>query len=74
VDSQRRWFEDDAIAKPVQFSVTEEFARIDYTDVTLPSPDDKTLKISFVSRPDQAPEILVDRLGLELSQRLSPFR
>ena len=52
----------------------EEFARIDSTDVALPTSDGRTLKIRCVVRPDQAQATLLDRLGLELPQRLRPLR
>lgn len=55
-------------------TLLEEFARIDSTDVTLPTTDGRTLKIRCVVRPDQAQSILLDRLGLELPHRLRPFR
>jgi len=55
-------------------TLLEEFARIDSTDVTVPTTDGRTLKIRCVVRPDQAQSILLDRLGLELPHRLRPFR
>lgn len=55
-------------------TLMEEFARIDSTDVALPTCDGRTLKIRCVVRPDQAQATLLDRLGLELPQRLRPLR
>lgn len=55
-------------------TLLEELARIDSTDVMLPTTDGRTLKIRCVVRPDQAQAILLDCLGLELPHRLRPFR
>ena len=51
-------------------TILEEFARIDSTDVTLPTTDGRTLRIRCVVRPDHAQSILLDRLGLDLPRRL----
>jgi len=51
-------------------TILEEFARIDSTDVTLPTTDGRTLRIRCVVRPDHAQAILLDRLGLDLPRRL----
>jgi transposase len=51
-------------------TILEEFARIDSTDVTLPTTDGRTLRIRCVVRPDQAQSILLEHLGLDLPRRL----
>jgi transposase len=51
-------------------TIMEELARIDSTDVMLPTSDGRTLRIRCVVRPDQAQSILLHRLGLELPRRL----
>jgi transposase len=51
-------------------TLLEEFARIDSTDVTLPTTDGRTLRLRCVVRPDRAQAILLDRLGLDLPHRL----
>jgi hypothetical protein len=55
-------------------TILEEFARIDSTDVTLPTTDGRTLRLRCVVRPDQVPSILLARLGLDLPHRLRPPR
>jgi transposase len=55
-------------------TILEEFARIDSTDVTLPTTDGRTLRLRCVVRPDQAQSILLARLGLDLPHRLRPPR
>jgi len=51
-------------------TILEEFARINSTDVTLPTTDGRTLRIRCVVRPDHSQSILLDRLGLDLPRRL----
>jgi len=51
-------------------TILEEFARINSTDVTLPTTDGRTLRIRCIVRPDHAQSILLDRLGLDLPRRL----
>ena len=51
-------------------TLLEEFARIQTTDVILPATDGRELRLRCVVRPDQAQAILLDRLGLDLPQRL----
>ena len=55
-------------------TLLEEFARIDSTDVTLPTTDGRELRLRCVVRPDQAQSILLNHLGLDLPQRLRPPR
>jgi transposase len=51
-------------------TLLEEFARIQSTDVVLPTTDGRTVRIRCVVRPDRAQRILLHHLGLELPQRL----
>ena len=55
-------------------TLLEEFARIDSTDVMLPTTDGRMLRLRCVVRPDQAQSILLNRLGLDLPHRLRPPR
>lgn len=50
--------------------VLQEMARIQSTDVVVPTQDGRTLRLRCVVRPDRAQSILLDRLGLDLPQRL----
>jgi transposase len=50
--------------------ILEELRRIQSTDVVLPTADGRELRLRCVVRPDRAQAILLDRLGLELPQRL----
>jgi hypothetical protein len=49
----------------------EEFARIQSTDVVLPTTDGREVRLRCVVQPDRAQKILLDHLGLDLPQRLS---
>jgi transposase len=51
-------------------TILEEMGRIQSTDVVLPTTDGRDLRLRCVVRPDQAQATLLDRLGLELPQRL----
>jgi len=51
-------------------TVLEEMARIQSTDVVLPTQDGRQVRLRCVVRPDPAQTILLTRLGLELPQRL----
>jgi transposase len=51
-------------------TILEELARIQSTDVVLPTKEGHTVRLRCVVRPDRAQSILLDRLGLELPQRL----
>jgi transposase len=51
-------------------TLLEEFARIQSTDVILPTTDGRTVRLRCVVRPDKAQTILLRHLGLELPQRL----
>ena len=51
-------------------TLLEEFARVQSTDVVLPTTDGRAVRIRCVVRPDRAQTILLHHLGLELPQRL----
>jgi transposase len=51
-------------------TLLEELARVQSTDVVLPTTDGRTVRIRCVVRPDRAQTILLHHLGLELPQRL----
>jgi transposase len=51
-------------------TLLEEFARIQSTDVILPTKEGPTVRLRCVVRPDRAQSILLQHLGLELPQRL----
>ena len=51
-------------------TILEELARIQSTDVILPTADGRELRLRCVVRPDHAQAALLDRLGLELPERL----
>src|SRR5512135_1015638 len=51
-------------------TLLEEFARIESTDVVLPTTDGRTVRIRCVVRPDRAQMILLQHVGLTLPQRL----
>jgi hypothetical protein len=51
-------------------TLLEEFARIQSTDVILPTKEGHTVRLRCVVRPDRAQTILLHHLGLELPHRL----
>jgi len=51
-------------------TILEELGRIQSTDVVLPTTDGRALRLRCVVRPDPAQAALLDRLGLELPERL----
>jgi transposase len=51
-------------------TLLEEFARIQSTDVVLPTKEGPTVRLRCVVRPDRAQTILLHHLGLELPHRL----
>jgi len=51
-------------------TLLEEFARIQSTDVVLPTKEGPTVRLRCVVRPDRAQTILLQHLGLDLPQRL----
>jgi len=51
-------------------TMLEEFARIQSSDVVLPTTDGRDLRLRCVVQPDRAQKILLQRMGLELPKRL----
>ena len=51
-------------------TILDELGRIHSTDVVLPTVDGRDLRLRCVVRPDRAQAALLDRLGLDLPQRL----
>jgi hypothetical protein len=51
-------------------TILEELRRIQSTDVVLPTTDGRDLRLRCVVRPDPAQARLLDRLGLDLPERL----
>jgi transposase len=51
-------------------TVLEELARIQSTDVVMPTRDGRQVRLRCIVRPDRAQAILLDRLGLSLPHRL----
>jgi len=51
-------------------TIFDELRRIQSTDVVLPTEDGRELRLRCIVRPDAAQATLLDRLGLELPQRL----
>jgi hypothetical protein len=51
-------------------TILEELRRIQSTDVVLPTTDGRELRLRCVVRPDPAQAALLDRLGLDLPERL----
>jgi hypothetical protein len=51
-------------------TILDEFGRIQSTDVVLPTVDGRDLRLRCVVRPDRTQAALLDRLGLDLPQRL----
>ena len=51
-------------------TVIEEFARIKVADVILPTTAGRDVKLTCVTRPDRAQAAIIERLGLELPERL----
>jgi Transposase DDE domain/Domain of unknown function (DUF4277) len=51
-------------------TVLQEMARIQSTDVVVPTQDGRQVRLRCVVRPDRAQALLLDRLGLQLPQRL----
>jgi hypothetical protein len=63
------WSERAGVGRSVA-TVLEEFARIQSTDVVLPTKEGPSVRLRCVVRPDRAQTILLDHLGLELPHRL----
>jgi transposase len=51
-------------------TMLEEFARIQSTDVVIPTVDGRTVRLRCIVRPDAQQKVLLDRLGLTLPSRL----
>jgi hypothetical protein len=51
-------------------TILEELQRIQSTDVVLPTEDGRELRLRCIVRPDAAQAALLDRLGLDLPERL----
>jgi len=51
-------------------TILEELRRIQSTDIILPTTDGRDLRLRYVVRPDKAQAALLDRLGLDLPERL----
>jgi len=51
-------------------TILEELARIHSTDVVVPTQDGRQIRLRCVVRPDRAQALLLQRLGLDLPQRL----
>jgi transposase len=51
-------------------TLLEELARIKSNDVVFPTGDGRTIRLRCVVRPDKAQRILLDRLGLDLPERI----
>lgn len=63
------WSERAGLGRSVA-TLLEEFARIQSTDVVLPTKEGHTVRLRCVVRPDRAQAILLHHLGLELPHRL----
>ena len=55
-------------------TIFQELRRIESTEVVLPTVDGRELRLRCVVRPDPAQAAIIDRLGLQLPQRLRPPR
>jgi transposase len=63
------WMERSGLGRGAR-TVIEEFARIKVADVILPTTAGREVRLSCVTRPDGAQRAIIDRLGLELPERL----
>ena len=64
------WMERAGLGRGVR-TVLEEFAKIKVVDVVLGTSAGREVTLTCVTRPDGAQRALIDRLGLELPERLS---
>ena len=53
-----------------QRTVLDELAEVQSVDVVLPTTDGRQLRVRCVVKPERAPAMLIERLGLELPRRL----
>jgi transposase len=67
--TQEQWANRAGLGKSPQ-KILEEFRRLQTADVIMPTVDGPEVRIRCVVRPDDAQSILIQRLGLELPQRL----
>ncbi len=63
------WMERSGLGRGAR-TVIEEFARIKAADVILPTTAGRDVKLTCVTRPDKAQRAIIDRLGLELPERV----
>ena len=63
------WMERSGLGRGAR-TVIEEFARVKAADVILPTSAGREVSLTCVTRPDAAQRAIIDRLGLELPERL----
>jgi hypothetical protein len=63
------WMERSGLGRGVR-TVIEELARVKATDVILPTTVGREVRLSCVTRPDEAQRAIIERLGIELPERL----
>jgi transposase len=63
------WMERSGLGRGAR-TVIEEFAKIKAADVVLPTTAGRDVKLTCVTRPDKAQAAIIERLGLELPERL----
>jgi hypothetical protein len=63
------WMERSGLGRGAR-TVTEESAKIKAADVVLPTTAGRDVKLTCVTRPDKAQAAIIERLGLELPERL----
>jgi len=63
------WMERSGLGRGAR-TVIEEFARIRAADVVLPTTAGRDVRLTCVTRPDKAQAAIIERLGIELPERL----
>jgi transposase len=63
------WMERSGLGRGAR-TVIEEFARIKAADVILPTSAGREVRLTCVTRPDKAQRAIIERLGLELPERV----
>jgi len=63
------WMERSGLGRGAR-TVIEQFARIKAADVVLPTTAGREVRLTCVTRPDKAQRAIIERLGLELPERL----
>jgi transposase len=63
------WMERSGLGRGAR-TVIEEFAKIKAADVILPTSAGRAVRLTCVARPDKAQAAIIDRLGLELPERV----